>query len=80
LFTDYHSILARWRKLFSQPLNVHGVNYVRQAEMHTAELLVPEPSAFEFELDIGKLKVTVHLVLLKSQQKILRQGVGNFAI
>jgi hypothetical protein len=50
--------MARWRNYFSQLLNVqHGVNYVRQAEMHTAEPLVPEPSAFEVELAIEKLKV-----------------------
>jgi len=35
---------------------VHGVNDVRQTEMHTAKPLVPEPSAFEFELAIEKLK------------------------
>ena len=31
-------------------LNVHEVNDFRQAELHTVEPLVPEPSAFEFEL------------------------------
>jgi hypothetical protein len=41
---------------FSQLLNVHGVNIVRQAEVHTAEPLVLEPSAFEFELATEKLK------------------------
>jgi len=34
-------------------LNVHGVNDVRQTEIHTAE---PEPSASDFELAIAKLK------------------------
>jgi hypothetical protein len=48
--------LARWRNYFSQILNVHGVNDVRQAEIHTAELLVPEPSVSEIELAIDKLK------------------------
>jgi hypothetical protein len=56
IWLDSHSILARWRKLFSQLLNVHGVNYVRQTEMYTTEPLVPEPSAFQFELAIEKLK------------------------
>jgi hypothetical protein len=37
-------------------LNVHGVNDVRQAEIHTAEPPVPEPSAFEVELAFEKLK------------------------
>jgi len=34
-------ILARWRDHFSQLLNVHGFNDIRQTEIHTAELLVP---------------------------------------
>ena len=45
LVADSHSIMERWRNYFSQILNVHGVSDVRQAEIHTAELLVPEPSA-----------------------------------
>ena len=48
--------MARWRNYFSQLLNVHGVSDVRQAETHTAELIVPEPSALEFELNTEKLK------------------------
>ena len=56
LVADPHSIVARWRNYFSQPLNVHEVKDVRQAEIHTVEPLVPEPSAFEVELAIEKLK------------------------
>ena len=37
-------------------MNVHGVDDVRQAEINTAEPLVPESSAFEVELAIEKLK------------------------
>jgi len=37
-------------------LNIHGVSDVTQTEIHTAEPLVPEPSAFEAELAIEKLK------------------------
>jgi len=47
---------VRWRKHFSHPLIIHGVNDVRQTEIHTAELLLLEPSAFEFEVVIEKLK------------------------
>ena len=43
--TDCHTILARWRNPFSQLLNIHGFNDVRQAEIHTAKPLAPEPSA-----------------------------------
>jgi len=35
---------------------VHGVKDVGQAEIHTAEPLVPEPSASDFELTIDKVK------------------------
>jgi hypothetical protein len=56
LVADSHSILARWRNNFSQLLNVHGVNNVRQTEVHMAEPLVPEASAFEFEMAIERLK------------------------
>jgi hypothetical protein len=52
LATDSYIILARWRNHFSQLLNVYGVNDVRKTEIHTAEPLVPEPSAFEFEMAI----------------------------
>jgi len=56
LVTDSHSILVRCRNHFSQLLNVHRVSYVRQTEIHTAEPLVPEQSAFEGEMAIEKLK------------------------
>jgi hypothetical protein len=48
--------VASWRNYFSQLLNVHGVNYVRHKEIHTAEPLVPEASAVEVELAIENLK------------------------
>jgi len=48
--------LARWRNHFSQLFAVHGVSEVRQREIHAAELLVPEPSAFDFQMTIEKVK------------------------
>jgi len=54
--TASHSIVARWRNHFCQLLNVHGVNDVKQTEIHTAEPLLSEPSTFEFELAVEKLK------------------------
>ena len=80
LVADSHSILVRWRNHFSQLLNIHGVNDVRQTELHTAEPQVPEPSTSEAELAIEKLKRHNHQVLTKSQQNWLRQGVGQFAL
>jgi hypothetical protein len=37
-------------------LNVHGIPDVRQMDIHTAELLVPEPSLVKVEVAFGKLK------------------------
>ena len=56
MVTDSHSILARWRNHFSLLLNVHGVNDVRQTEIHTAQPLMSETSAFKVELATEKLK------------------------
>jgi hypothetical protein len=53
---DSHIIMARWMNYFSQLLNVHGVEDDGKVEIHTAEPLVPEPSVFEVELTIEKLK------------------------
>jgi hypothetical protein len=48
--------LVRLRNYFSQLLNAHGDNDVKQTEIHTAEPLVPEPSNFEVEMAVEKLK------------------------
>jgi hypothetical protein len=37
-------------------LDVHRVNRVRQTEIYKAEPLVPEPSAFDVEMAVEKLK------------------------
>ena len=60
LVADSHIILTRWRKHFSRLLKINGVNDVRQTEIHTAEPLMPEPSAFEFEMITEKEKDTNH--------------------
>jgi hypothetical protein len=60
LLAHSHSILARWTNHFFQLFNVHGVSDVRQTEIHTTGPPVPEPSAFEGEMAIEKLKDTSH--------------------
>jgi hypothetical protein len=62
LLADSHGILNRWKNYFCQLLNVHGVSDVRQTEIHTAEPLVPDPSSFEVEIVIGKLKRYTSLI------------------
>jgi len=56
LVADSHSNLARWKNHCSELLDISGVNDVRQSELHTAEPLMPQPSAFEIALAIDKLK------------------------
>ena len=56
LVRDSHKIVARWRKHLSQLLNVHGSSDVKQTEIHKAEPLVHELSAFEIEMSTEKLK------------------------
>jgi len=58
LVADSNSGLARWRNYFSWLLNVHGVNYVKWTEIHTAVPLVPEPCAFVVELAIKQSQIT----------------------
>jgi hypothetical protein len=44
--------MARWRNYFSQILNAHAFRDVTQAEIHTAEPLVPKARDLEMELAI----------------------------
>jgi len=73
--------MARWRNHFSQLLNVHVDNDVRQTEIHTAEPLVCELSALEFEVAIDKLKRhkpgTDHIPaeLMKAGERTVRSEV-----
>jgi len=74
LVVDSHSILVRWRNHFSQLFNIHGVNDVRQTELHTAEPLVLEPSAVDFDLVIQNLKVTNHRRIDQIQAELIKAG------
>jgi hypothetical protein len=56
LFVDFCNILNRWKNYFSQLLNVHGISNVRQMEIYTTELLVPDPNLFDVQIAIAKLK------------------------
>jgi hypothetical protein len=50
LFADSHKILNRWKNYYSQSLNVHRVNDVRQIEIHAAEPLVPDLALLRLKL------------------------------
>jgi hypothetical protein len=47
LLADSNNNENRWKRYFSQLLNVHNVSDVRQIETHTAEPLVPGPTYLE---------------------------------
>jgi len=78
LVADSHGNVAGWRNYFSQLFNVHGVKDVGQAEMNTAELLVPEPSASEVELDNDKLKSHKSPGIDQILAELIKAGVEQF--
>jgi len=69
LVANARSILARWKNYFSQLLNVHGVNNVRQTEIYTAEPLVPE-----VEMGIEKLKCHTLPGIDQIQTEMIKTG------
>jgi hypothetical protein len=68
------SVLNRWKNFFYQMLYVHGVHDVRQMDIHTAGLLVPEPSLVEVEIAIGKLKSYKSLGADRILAKLIKAG------
>jgi len=64
LVADPYNILARWRNNDCQLLNVHGVKEFKETYMYTAEFLVLEPSAFEFEMVSEERKKTQNYQVL----------------
>jgi hypothetical protein len=56
LLADPQKILTRWKNYFCQLLNVQGPEGIRQTEIHIAEPFVPEPSAAEVQVAVGKMK------------------------
>ena len=74
MVADSHSIMARWRNYFSQILYVHGVNDVRQTEIHTAEPLVLELSAFQVGMATEKLKRHRSLGIDQMPAELIKAG------
>jgi hypothetical protein len=74
LLADSHSILNRWKNYFSQLLNV---------EIHTTELLVPDPSPFEVEIAIAKFRQYKSPYTLQIPAELIQAGgeiLGSEAI
>ena len=57
-----------------------GLMQLRQKEKHTAAPPGPEPSVFEFEMAIEKLKRPKSLVLIKLHLNWLKRDVRQFAL
>jgi hypothetical protein len=74
---DPQCVLNRWKNFFNQVLNVRGVHVVRQMEIHTAELLVPEPSLVDVEITIRKLKRYISLGTDQILAKLIKAGGGT---
>jgi predicted site-specific integrase-resolvase len=70
LVTDSHSILAGWRKHFSQMFNAHGINGVRHREIHIAE-----PSTFGSEKANEKIKRHKLLGIDQIPEKLIKAWV-----
>jgi hypothetical protein len=71
---DSRTILAGRRNHFSQLLNVHGVNDVRQTEIQTAQRLVPEANAVEFEMATKKLNSHKSSDINQNQPDLIQAG------
>jgi hypothetical protein len=56
LLAESYKILNMWKNYFSQLLNAHDAGGVRKTKMHTAKPFVPQPSASEVEVAVGKWK------------------------
>jgi hypothetical protein len=66
-------------------LKVHRVSDVRQIEIHTAGLLVPDPSTSEVEIAIAMLKMykspgsdLIPAVLIQARGETLRSEIQKF--
>jgi hypothetical protein len=70
LVADPYNISARWRNHFSQ-LNVM---LGRQKYMQQSRALVPEPSAFEFEMAVEKLKRHISLGIDQIPTELIKAG------
>ena len=58
---------------------MHGVKDVGETEIHTAEPLVPEPSASEVELAINTLKSHKLPSIDQIPAELFKEGVEQFA-
>jgi hypothetical protein len=74
LVADSQGIVARRKNYLSQLFSVRGVKDVGQAEIHTEEPLVSDPSASEVELAIDKVKSHKSPGIDQIPAKLIKEG------
>jgi hypothetical protein len=80
LLADPNSVLSSRKNFFNQVLNVHAIHDIRQKDIHTAELLVPEPSLVEVETAIVKLKSYKYPGTDQIPVKFIKAGVKYYVL
>jgi hypothetical protein len=73
LLAHSSNIFNRWKN-YPQLLNVHRVSDVRQREIHIVEPLVSDPSPFDVEIAIAKLKRHKSLDSDQIQAELTEEG------
>jgi hypothetical protein len=68
LVVDPHSILARWRNHFTQLLNVHGVNDIRQMKYIQQSHQCPGPVPLSLTWLLKNCYVITHQLLIRFHQ------------
>jgi hypothetical protein len=75
-----HCVVNRCWKYFSELFSTHGFYDVRQTEIRTAELLVPEPSAADVEMAMERLKRHTSPGIDQISAELIKQGVGKLVL
>jgi hypothetical protein len=86
LLAGSHSILNKWKGLYSQALYIRGVSDARRNDVQTAESRVPEPSAYEICIAIAYLKMhtssgnaQIEAELIKAGDRIICYKIHNIS-
>jgi hypothetical protein len=87
LLADSHNCMNRWKNCFSLLLSVLRLSDVRQIKIHTSGPLIPDPSPFEVEIAIVKLKIykppgsyQIPTELIQAGGEILRSEIHKLII
>ena len=79
-FSESHGVLTKWRKHFSQPMNAHCVNDVRQAKIYRAEAPLTEQSDIVVDVAIEKLEGHKSPGMDQIPAEVIEVGRRQFAL